>query len=101
MNMNDNFKKRIVILCLIKGIYSCGFSILFISLALFINSSLKTSEGNAAHITAIFLALSYGLSIIGGFIGNNYISFKKMFGSVCVFNLLDYSYLAVLPEANT
>jgi proton-dependent oligopeptide transporter, POT family len=72
-------KKNIAVLCLARCLYTIGFSVMFVSLALYFNSVLHINEKVGSQVTSVFLALNFGLPLIGGWLGNNYINFKKLF----------------------
>lgn len=75
----DLVKKNIIFICLVRMLSSLASSIMFVSLALFLSDSSGSNELNASVITGIYFALNYGAPIIIGYIGNHFISFKKLY----------------------
>ncbi len=91
--------KSLTTLFFVKMFSSLCFAIIMSSLALYLNTELHHNEKQSAIIVGTFLALNYALPLIGGYIGNNYVSFKKLFCAGMVFQsfgLIGMGYFHVL-----
>lgn len=92
--------KNTIAICAAKCIYSFGFSVMFVSLALFLHDSLNLSKNQAAQITGTFLALNFGLPLIAGYLGNNFINFKIMFTIGLIIQAIGYFLFSQVSESS-
>jgi len=77
--IRQSLKKNLTILFFARLCSSMGFSIIFSSLALYLHHYLHFSEQFASDVTGLTLALNYVFPLLGGFIGNRFIDFKKLY----------------------
>lgn len=71
-------KNMIAIFC-VKGISSFASSVMFISLALFLNENYFLHKAQAIEITGVYLALFYGLPLLVGYLGARLVSLKHLY----------------------
>ena len=78
--MNDCcHKKNLIAIFLVKGISSFATSVMFISLALFLNENFSLHKSQAIEITGVYLALFYGLPLLAGYIGSQWVSLRHLY----------------------
>lgn len=74
-----NIERNLLVLFFVRIASSMSMAVMFSSLALYLNTTIKLDGKLSAEIIGTFLALSYILPLLGGYLGNNYINFKKLY----------------------
>lgn len=76
---DPRIKRNLTVIFFARVASSMGIAVMFSSLALYFASSVQFSERVSAEMIGLFLALHYTLPLLGGYLGNNFIDFKKLY----------------------
>lgn len=95
MNMPTSFSFRVILLLSANLFSTVTFAVFFSSLELYLTHRAIASEGSAASLMGVFLALNYTFSLVGGYIGGRLMSYRLLFLIGTVLQIVACSLLLV------
>lgn len=79
MNLLKKIPQGAASLFFIQIFSTLAYSVLYVTLVLYVVQGLHLSASRANHIMATFVAFNFALHLLGGYLGGRYISFRHLF----------------------